>query len=611
MKFCVFIGDMYRDFSLSIIKNLNNYAVEKGHRVDVFGTCSISTSNPLYINGFKSILSLPSIHDYDGVVLCYDTLIHEDMGKDLVEDLLSDMEAPPVICIRAAIAGFYNILPDNRALMYEIAKHVISKCKTGDIGFVTGMDALEDSFERREGFEDAMREAGYKVSEDKVFHGNYWITQGPEMADFFIGEDGSLPEAIICSNDYEAIAICNELIKRGYSVPSDIMISGVDNTVEARDHIPSISTIEISNETLVNTAMRVMEDAIAGKKPELNTYMSGTLVPGESAGDEVAERDVYDTLCQQSVAASSAMDEKREFVVINALFEGALTKETSIKVTLDQFRSVPSIKSVYLVRYTENDRELCGYYTNKGEDHIEDISFSKDLLLPEGLENDDTGTRVHFALTYKNEVYGYAVMSFDMDIPEFINFKVEYILTQVGLSINKLEIYNKLFGISDVISLYIKDPLTGTLNRRGFDKRITEFFDKEGNRIKDSAVVSVDMDELKYINDTFGHNAGDEAIKETARCIDNALNSGEFVARMGGDEFAAVLVLSEPGRVGKFIRNVRNSIRDFNQTGKYEWELSASIGTCDLTDWHGVTECMKKADKAMYLEKKAKKKNRL
>ena len=64
-----------------------------------------------------------------------------------------------------------------------------------------------------------MREAGYKVSEDKVFHGNYWITQGPEMADFFIREDGSLPEAIICSNDYEAIAICNELIKRGYVSP--------------------------------------------------------------------------------------------------------------------------------------------------------------------------------------------------------------------------------------------------------------------------------------------------------------------------------------------------------------------------------------------------------
>ena len=79
---------------------------------------------------------------------------------------------------------------------------------------------------------------------------------------------------------------------------------------------------------------------------------------------------------------------------------------------------------------------------------------------------------------------------------------------------------------------------------------------------------------------------------------------------MGGDEFEAVLILSEPGRVGKFIRGVRNNMRTVNQSGKYQFELSASIGTCDLIDWHGVGECMKKADKAMYLEKKAKKKGR-
>ena len=214
MKICVFIGDMYRDYSLSIIKHLDYYAREKGHRIDVFGTCSITTSNPLHIIGFKSILNLPPIHEYDGIILCYDTLIHEGMAKDLVEELMTDTEAPPVVCIRAEIPGFYNVLPNNRGLMHEIDQYVISMCKSDDIGFVTGMDELTDSYERRLGFEDAMREAGYEVSEDKIFHGNYWITQGPEMADFFIKEDGTLPEAIICSNDYEAIAICNELIQR-------------------------------------------------------------------------------------------------------------------------------------------------------------------------------------------------------------------------------------------------------------------------------------------------------------------------------------------------------------------------------------------------------------
>ena len=172
---------MYRDFALSIMKNLDYYATEKGHVIDVFGTCSIPTTNPLHVVGFKSILDLPEIHNYDGIILCYDTLIHEGMAKDLVENLLTDTEAPPVVCIRARIEGFYNVIPDNRSLMYDIAKHVISKCKTGDIGFVTGMDDLIDSAERREGFEKVMKEFGYEVDEKKIFHGNYWITQGPEM----------------------------------------------------------------------------------------------------------------------------------------------------------------------------------------------------------------------------------------------------------------------------------------------------------------------------------------------------------------------------------------------------------------------------------------------
>ena len=609
MKICLFIGDMYRDFALSIIENIDAYA-RQGHRIDVFGICSVTSSNPLHVNGMKSILSLPDVHNYDGVIISYDTLVHEQLAKDLVEKLLADMEAPPVVSIRAAIPGFYNIIPDNRALMYKIAKHVISKCKTGDIGFVTGMDELEDSYERREGFEQAMEEAGYTVSEDKVFHGDYWIRLGRQMADFFIKEDGTLPEAIICSNDYEAIALINELIQRGYGIPEDTMVSGVDNTVESAEHVPSITTTEISNKVLVDTAINIIEDVRAGNKPDLNTYIPGNLILRESTGDLHVERDVFRALCLQNVTSSVTMEDGRDFVVINALFEGALTKEELIKVTLDQLRKVESIQSVYLVRYAEESRLLVGYYSNKGEDKIGDVSFPTDKLLPDGLENDTEGTRIHLPITYKNEAYGYALLVVNTEIPYFINFKIEYILTQVAQNINKLELYSKLFGIADVMSLYIKDPLTGINNRRGFEKKISEMFDKEGNRLKDIAFVSIDMDELKYINDNFGHNIGDEAIKETAKCINSALKSGEFVARMGGDEFAVVLVVTDPIRVGKFIRDVRNNIREVNKTGKYPFELSSSIGTCEVNDWHSLTDSMKKADKAMYLEKKAKKKNR-
>ena len=76
---------------------------------------------------------------------------------------------------------------------------------------------------------------------------------------------------------------------------------------------------------------------------------------------------------------------------------------------------------------------------------------------------------------------------------------------------------------------------------------------------------------------------------------------------MGGDEFEAVLVLDNPGRIGQFIRSVRNAIKKANEGEDIAYTLSASIGTCELTDWSSLMECMNKADKVMYLEKKTKK----
>ncbi len=610
MKICAFIGDMYRDYSASIIRSIDAYAKEKGHRVDVFGNCSIPTKNPLQVIGYKSILSLPPLHEYDGIILCADTIDQAGLSKELIEELLTDPDVPPIVCIRAEINGFFNVVPDNRAIMHEVAKYVIAKCKTGDIGFVTGRDNLVDSAERRAGFEDAMHEAGYEVTEDKIFHGNYWINQGPETAEFFIKEDGTLPEAIICSNDYEAVALIDELIQRGYSVPGDTMISGIDNIAEAADHIPSLTTIEISEETLADAAMDLLEKIYAKENTDLYVNVPGTIVVRESTGDSDAGRDVYQVLRDLKLNKANSIESMREYVLLSSDFEDCLTRESLVKATLKNLKKVSSVKECYLCRYCENDKLMSGYLDSEGKINDEAVSFSKDLLLPEGFLTDVKGTVIFLPIANKNVVYGYSVLLVDTAEPEFINEKIEFIFMQVGQVINKLDLYQKYFGIADIMDLYTKDSLTGLLNRRGFEKKITELFDKQGNKLYDLAVVSIDMDGLKYINDTFGHSSGDESIKQISKCIYNALNPKEFVARMGGDEFAAILILSDIGRIGQFIRSVRNNIKDANAKGKYPYELSASIGTCELNSWNELVECMGNADKAMYLEKKAKKKNR-
>ena len=606
MKICAFIGDLYRDYSAGIVRTLRERAIERGHHIDVYGNCSVPSDNSLHAQGLKSVMSLPNLHEYDGIVICSDTLDQGGISKELIDTLTSTPDLPPVISIRTIVEGFYSIIPDNRQIMHDIAEYVISKCKTSDIGFVTGRDDLTDSQERLAGFEDAMHEAGYEVSENMIFHGNYWVTQGPQTADFFIKEDGTLPEAIICSNDYMALALMDELTLRGYKLPDDTIITGIDDIEAAGMHIPSLTTSNIPDETLANSAIDTLEKILNGDQVDFYINVPGRLILRESTHDG-EERDVFDAYRKLDIIRKTAFDVTRRFVIMSAAYEDLITPEQYHQATMENLQALDFFTRCYLCYFRENDRTVFGYFENDGEIHLCDIAFPSDKLLPDQFLVTDSGIRIFLPIYYKNEVYGYGAFEVKPDSKEFVNEKLEFILMLLGQTINRSRLYSKLFAVGDVMDMYIRDSLTGLFNRRGFEKNIINYFDKNKQMKNPLAVASIDMDGLKYINDTFGHSAGDDAITAISSCIAKAINKNEIAARMGGDEFAVVLVLDNPGRIGQFIRTLRNLIKKANSDNDYPYLLSASVGTCELTEWHDLLECMNKADKAMYLEKKTKK----
>ncbi len=85
------------------------------------------------------------------------------------------------------------------------------------------------------------------------------------------------------------------------------------------------------------------------------------------------------------------------------------------------------------------------------------------------------------------------------------------------------------------------DPLTRLANRRGFIEEATKEVERSRRKGRSLAVVFLDLDNFKTLNDTLGHDAGDNALLATAIALEGALRSTDIVARMGGDEFAAVL----------------------------------------------------------------------
>lgn len=605
MNICAFIGDMFRDYSSIIIKTLMTITKERGYRLDIFGNCAVPSENPLHAEGLRSILAVPALSDYDGIILCSDTLNHAGLSKVLMDRLKNTEDLPPVVSIRSDEEGFYNIIPDNKRIMYEVTRHMIDACGSGDIGFLMGREDLKDSHERLEGFKQAMSEAGFEVSDDLIFHGNYWINQGPETADYFIKEHGSLPRGIVSSNDYMAVGLLDELIIRGYKIPEDVMIAGVDNQPLSATRVPTLTTFEIPGDYLASTAVDTLEKLIAGKEVPPHIGVPGNLIVRESTGGKW-ELDLNETYSRLDKLQREYYDKTFAFVHLSSEYEDALSFESSIRLTLTNLMEDSFFSEGYLCRYCENDRSIMGYFAGGNAD-ISDKRFSNDKLLPDELYGDGTGTYIYMPIYYKNEVYGYCALKTTGEVRTFFDERLEFILMLFGQSLNRLRLYDKLFEVADVIDLYVRDELTGLFNRRGFENKISALLKNRDPDAPKVAVSSIDMDGLKYINDTFGHAAGDAAIKAVASSISSALTGKEFVSRMGGDEFEAVLILDNPGRIGQFIRAIRKNLEDENERLNAPYKASVSIGICEVADWNSLMDSINEADKAMYTEKRIKK----
>ena len=605
MNICAFIGDMYRDYSSMIIRTLMGISKERGHNIDIFGNCAVSNENPLHAEGLKSVLSVPTLSDYDGIILCSDTLNHAGLSKALMDRLKATEDLPPVVSIRSDEEGFYNIIPDNRKIMYEVTRHMIEACRSGDIGFLMGREDLKDSHERLQGFKDAMEEAGFEVKEELIFHGNYWLDQGPETADFFLKEHGSLPRGIVSSNDYMAVALLDELILRGYKIPEDTMIAGVDNQPVTATRIPSLTTFEIPADYLARIAVDTLQDIRSGKDFPDHIGVPGKLIVRESTGG-LSPHDLGDAYQRLDALEREYHAKTSTFISLSSGYEDIMSFDKSIALTLTSLAESSLFSMGFLCRYCENDRELMGYFVN-GQVQDSARRFPSDRLLPADFDRKDSRTYLYLPICYKNEVYGYCVLEPIIDPYRFFDERLEYILMLFGQSLNRLRLYDKLFEVADIMDLYVRDELTGLSNRRGFENKISGLLRKRSPDAPKVAVASIDMDSLKYINDTFGHADGDRAIKIAASCIRSSLSGEEFAARMGGDEFEAVLILDNQGRIGQFIRSIRKYLDEENEKNDRGYKVSVSIGICEVPNWEHLMESMNSADHAMYTEKRIKK----
>jgi two-component system, cell cycle response regulator len=157
-------------------------------------------------------------------------------------------------------------------------------------------------------------------------------------------------------------------------------------------------------------------------------------------------------------------------------------------------------------------------------------------------------------------------------------------------------------------SLSLIDDLTGLYNRRGFldlGEQHLKLARRSGRAV---VLVYLDVDDLKAVNDTLGHLAGDRALVQTANVLKDTFRQSDIIGRLGGDEFAVMALEASEENEERLGQRLRERVDEVNRTGTEPFHLSISLGIARFAvdGRPRLTELLALADQAMYLEKRAK-----
>lgn len=231
------------------------------------------------------------------------------------------------------------------------------------------------------------------------------------------------------------------------------------------------------------------------------------------------------------------------------------------------------------------------------------IAFERNSILPAMAERPDEPQLLFVKLLHQNgRNLGYNVLQYmPGQVPSraftHTNVMITIALENIRMWDELMQLYEERRRSS------ITDMLTNLLNRRGLMEKLeSEWPGLVGREI---AFVSVDMDRLKQINDTYGHAAGDAAIRLVGKAIQSTLPPGALGARIGGDEFA--VFLPDGGGAEAYARSMEEALEGLNEAEKHGFTVSASVGYSvrTLRETDDIEQCILAGDQMMYVVKEA------
>ena len=630
-KIAVFISALYEDMVRETVEGLLSAA--EGENVKVVFFTSFADNHTsrnynryqAYDTGDFVVYLLPDLEEYDALIT-FDTYMTVSFIDPM--DRLKKEAPCQVVTLGTVKEGTHSIVNDQKQSFKELIEHLIGHHGCRDFVHIAGDRKRSFAAERIEIFQETLTAHGFPCGEDRIYYGTLRPECGEEIVprileDYAARGEKKLPDAIVCVNDYTAIGVIQALENRGFQVPRDVIVTGYDDILRAQFNEPSITTSAQPFFRVGRTGMETTLRLLRGEAAEPVIAVPGTLRARQSCGcepfnvyrkDMIREKYIKTVSNLESLALSNtnlilggAMDRTEE-EIFSEIEEGSL-RETGFR------DAVLCLIHGWEEKKTITDRDslrnesfdvVCGTWQGKP---VRRRALPKGQLIPEEMMNDDQPYFI-FPVHHLQYFLGYFVVS--PTLKELGQLHIKSWLVSISAILINWFLRSQLTDtVSELEELYQTDMLTGLYNRRGYYRFFESFYEECRAAGTELAVFLIDMNNMKMINDRYGHAEGDFCLCTIADAMRSGAREGEICVRTGGDEFVVLAKHYDQAKEAAYIRRVREQIDHSRKRAGKNYQITVSIGCYRKTpasdgalSIQGEAEMfLGEADKAMYREK--------
>lgn len=634
MKRILLLSGGWRRFILSAwYMGINQYIKEHGgdYSLDEYTCWGNWNQNEHYNRGEYAVFTLPDFDRYDGIIVDPSNIGDPMVREDVIEAVVKS--GRPAISLCLPEKGLHCISTDNYLAECQIFEHLYEKHRCRSFHFAGGRREDAESWDRERAFIDCCKKHGIEVTPDMLTERDYSPSTGVLTAKKFLDAEGSLtrplPDAFVCANDNIAVSLIVEMKKYGFFCPRDFRVTGFDNLDKALYLQPQVTTVTLAREKVAYQAMTCLDKMMNGEEVPDHVRLIPEIIYSESCGcpnsGRVDYRGYLSWQVEDNIFISDMDEELSRFterldpqLPVGELTERVLKKYSEydldgVYIVLDdrlESGELPKAfyesEHLYVAAACEREKISAGRAVGEAAagNRMKKLSPCPAEALRSHIRAMPRGSAtLTFPMHIKERSAGYITLL----NPRFIKDNWRFFETQDVVlhalwdwdSNRRLnESYKKLRKIYD------KDILTGMYSKSAFNTRFVPWFTgrlSEGHRV---AVLFIDVDSFKQINDTMGHDYGDYVLQQIAGAIEEFVPDEGFTFRYGGDEFVAAFTVGSPEEGDRTRRRMLDRILQM----KFSVSIGLSVTPKSLWDdgeiRAHIDDCIREADHDMYEWKK-------